>query len=733
MNMTLKTHRTNEFRPVSRWERVTCGYCSTGCVVEIGLNEHGKPISTKGVADAEVNKGKVCVKGQFCHEQMNAKGRGHKPLLRSELDITSEKIIKDLDEPFSSVSWDYALDTTAAGIKSIQGRYGRDSFAVISTGQLFTEEFYTLGKLVRGLIGTNSYDGNTTLCMSSAVSGYQRSFGSDGPPGCYEDFDHTSCLLAIGSNLPECHPVLYWRLKEAKDKRKFPVIVVDPRVTSFAQMADIHLPIKPGTDVALLNSLAHVVVSEKLADYEYIESHTTGYNDLAEHLKDFSPERTARICGIEPETIRKAARIYGQAVSAMTIWSMGINQSINGSNGVVAINNLNLITGNIGKPGGTSLSITGQCNAMGTREFSSCSGLPGYRSLDNKEDRDFIGKLWNVDPDFFPGKRGLVQTEIFPAIETGEIKGMWIIGTNPATSMPNSDKIKKLLGKLEFLVVQDAFDDAETVKHADVFLPATLWAEKTGTFTNSERGVSLTKAVCRPPSEARSDLWVFNNVAKRFDSKGKLTFPSDPEEVFDEIREVSKNRLCDYSGITYRHLTEKGATQWPFAIRGVSNKRLYADSNFRHPDGKAKLILVELDDNNEKPDNDFPLWLNSGRVVEQFHTRTRTGKIGNINKYSPCPYVEINPQAAQNIGVENMEYVKVVSHRSEAVAVAVITSRVSPDSVFMPMHFHDCANRLTLGLLDPHSGQPAFKQCSVRIEKVHQHEAAIINMEARSY
>ncbi|MBI3916217.1 MAG: molybdopterin-dependent oxidoreductase, partial [Betaproteobacteria bacterium] len=413
------------------WKYTTCGYCSTGCSIEVGLNAEGKAVTSRGVADAPVNQGKLCIKGIFEHELFNSANRGKTPLLRERP-----------SDAYREVGWDEALDYSAGEIKRIQQKYGRDSIAIVSTGQILTEEFYTLGKLTRGVIGTNNYDGNTTLCMASAVSGYKRSFGSDGPPGCYEDFDHTECLLAFGSNLPEQHPIIYWRLKMALEKRKFPVIVVDPRVTMFAQMADFHLPVTPGTDLALLNSLAHVILKEGLQDRAYIAAHTTGFEEFANLVAQYDPTTASAICGIDEDTIRHVARLYAKAGAAMSIWTMGINQSTHGSDGVAAINSLNLITGNIGKPGGTSLSITGQCNAMGTREWSSCSGLPGYRALEKEKDRETIAKFWGIDPEFFPKQRGLFMTDIFPAMETGQIKALWLIATNPMTSMPNIPRIK---------------------------------------------------------------------------------------------------------------------------------------------------------------------------------------------------------------------------------------------------------------------------------------------------
>ncbi|MBV1873631.1 MAG: molybdopterin-dependent oxidoreductase, partial [Gammaproteobacteria bacterium] len=364
-------------KKVTDWKYTTCGYCSTGCSIEVGLNAEGKPVSSRGCADADVNRGKLCIKGIFEHELFDSAGRGDNPLIREAV-----------SEPYQATNWNTAYDTLAEKIKDIQARHGRDSFAVISTGQLFTEEFYSLGKLVRGCIGTNNYDGNTTLCMASAVSGYKRSFGSDGPPGCYDDFEHTDCLIAWGSNLPEQHPIIYWRLKEALEKRKFPLIVIDPRVTMLAQFADIHLAITPGTDVVLMNALMQVILEENLEDRDYINAHCNDFDALAEEVAKWPPSRAQAVCGIDEDTIRKVARLYGNAGQAMSIWTMGINQSTHGSDGVVGVNNLNLITGNIGKPGGTSLSITGQCNAMGTREWSSCSGLPGYRALENPSHRE---------------------------------------------------------------------------------------------------------------------------------------------------------------------------------------------------------------------------------------------------------------------------------------------------------------------------------------------------------
>jgi assimilatory nitrate reductase catalytic subunit len=722
-------------KEVAEWKYSTCNYCSTGCAIELGLNDEGKVVTSRGHAGADVNRGKLCIKGLLEHDLFDSAGRGTEPLIR-----------RKPYEDFEPASWDQALDVTAEKIKEIQNKYGRDSFAIVSTGQLMTEEFYTLGKLTRGCIGTNNYDGNTTLCMASAVSGYKRSFGSDGPPGCYDDFEHTECFMAFGSNLPEQHPIIYWRLKEALEKRKFPLIVVDPRVTMLAQFADIHLPITPGTDCVLINSMLHVIFSEGLQDQTYINTHTNGSEELIKLVlsETYNPVVAQHVCGIDEDRIRTVARLYARAGSAMSIWTMGINQSTHGSDGVANINNLNLVTGNIGKPGGTSLSITGQCNAMGTREWSSCSGLPGYRYLENEKDREEIANFWGIDPEFFPKQRGLSETDIFPAIETGEIKGLWLVATNPMTSMADTARIRKAMEKLEFLVVQDCYKDVETNEYAHVFLPAGVWAEKEGCHTNTERRVNLTRKALPQYANSKPDLWIFNQLSKRFDHGSVIDFPDSAEDVFNEMKALSvgQGRTLDISGMSYDKIEQARGIQWPYtqadALRDQNDKpkgapRLYTDGQFQTADGRANLISVNFINNNEQPCHDFPFWLNSGRVVEHFHTRTRTGKVGNCNKFSPTPYMEMNPDAAAEQGIEHQQYVRLVSRRSDAVVMVQLTHRVPRNMVFIPFHYHDCVNRLTLGLLDPYSRQPAFKQCSVRIEPVDQQEAAVLNVQRRAF
>jgi len=372
---------------------------------------------------------------------------------------------------------------------------------------------------------------------------------------------------------------------------------------------------------------------------------------------------------------------------------------------------------------------------MGTREWSSCSGLPGYRALEKDKDREEIAKFWGIDPEFFPKKRGMFMTDILPAIETGQVKGLWLIATNPMTSMANTARIRKTLEKLEFLVVQDAYRDVETNEYSHVFLPAAVWAEKEGCFTNTERRVNLIRNVVAPNGDSKPDLWIFNEVAKRFEQGQRVRFPEKAEAVFEEMKTLSRGRFLDISGMSYDKIEKQRGLQWPCtdgADKG--SPRLYADGVFQFPGGKAKLIPLPFIDNNERPDKEYPFWLNTGRVVEHFHTRTRTGKVGNGNKFSPTPYMEMNPDAAARLGIRHGEYARLTSRRGDTVVMVQLTQRVAPDSVFIPFHFHDCVNRVTLGLLDPHSRQPAYKQCAVRIERAaDQQEAARQNVAARAF
>ncbi len=698
---------TAQARHAERWVNTTCGYCSVGCGMQIGVRD-GVAVSVRGNPEHPVNRGKLCPKGLAEHHSITAEGRAKHPLLREQ-------------GMLKRVSWEKAIDTLAERMRAVQRRHGQESVGVISTGQLVTEEFYALGKLVQLGLGTRHYDGNTTLCMSTAVAGYKRSFGSDGPPGAYEDFEKADVILLIGANIAENHPILCMRL-DANPART--VIVADPRVTKTAMMADVYLPVKPRSDLALLNAMLRVIVEEGLYDREYVERHTTGFDELRASLQGVTLEAAAQITGIAPEVIRKVALLYARAERPFIGWTMGVNHSTKGTETVNAINNLALITGNIGQPGASPFSITGQCNAMGTREAGFSSSLPGYRKFESARDREELARLWNVDVERIPAQRGLAYPDIIEAAVAGRIRALWIIGTNPLVSFPNIDLLKHALGNLEFLVVQDGFHPTPTTDLADLVLPAAIWGEKEGTYTNSERRVSKVNAAVAPPGGARSDFDIFLAVAERLSCREEI-YPGwqSPGDAFAEWRKVSQARLCDYSGMTYAALEEHGGIQWPFAEGSgeapAAARRLYADGVFQTEDGRARLLPTEWTPFPEQPSAEFPLVLNTGRTVEHWHTRTKTGAISILERMAPRAWLEMNPVDAGRQSLRPHDRVEVISARGRVSRVELrITEIVAPGQVFLPFHFFETnANQLTQSAFDPVSREPNFKQCAVRVER----------------
>jgi anaerobic selenocysteine-containing dehydrogenase len=574
------------------WVDSTCGYCSVGCGMQLGVKDD-RVVSVRGNPEHPVNRGKLCPKGLAEHYAIEAEGRAKYPLLRKGGELVR-------------VSWREAIGTMVERFRAAQAKHGPDALGVISTGQLVTEEFYTLGKLVQLGFGTRNYDGNTTLCMSTAVAGYKRSFGSDGPPGAYEDLEHADLILLIGANVAENHPILCTRIEANKSKT---MIVVDPRVTKTAMMADIYLPVKPRSDLALLNAMLRITIDEELYDKDFVAAHTSGFKELRESLETYTLEYSAEVTGLDPELIRKTAVLYASATAAFIGWTMGVNHSTKGTETVNAINNLALLTGNIGRQGASPFSITGQCNAMGTREAGFTSGIPGYRKFEGQADRAEIAKLWNLPVERIPSQRGLAYPDIIEGAVAGKIRVLWILGTNPLVSFPNIDVLKHALGNLDFLVVQDGFHPTPTTELADLVLPAAIWGEKEGTYTNSERRVSKVNAAVAPPGEARSDFEIFLAISERLGCREEL-FPGwrEPRDAFEEWRRVSAGRLCDYSGMTYAAIERSGGIQWPFPegkASGHSERRLYTDGRFQTDDGRARLIPTRWEPFPEQPTADF--------------------------------------------------------------------------------------------------------------------------------
>jgi assimilatory nitrate reductase catalytic subunit len=687
-----------------RWVATTCGYCSVGCGMFVGVKE-GRAVSVRGNPDHPVNLGKLCPKGLSEHYTLEASDRAGTPLLRK-----NGKLVP--------VDWCEALDTLVEKFRATQERYGPDSLGVISTGQLVTEEFYTLGKLVQLGLGTKNYDGNTTLCMASAVSGYKRSFGSDGPPGAYEDFRKADVIFLIGANIADNHPILCQHL-EANPRTT--LIVADPRVTKTAMMADLFLPLKPRSDIALLNGIIHVLIQTGQIDCEFIANHTQGFPELAKFVEKYTPEYVAEITGLNQDLILKTASLYGNAQAAFIGWTMGVNHSTQGAETVNAINNLALITGNIGRAGASPFSITGQCNAMGTREAGFTSSLPGYRKFESMKDREELASLWGVSADRIPASRGLAYPDIIEAAVSKKIRALWIIATNPIVSFPNLDVLKQGLETLDFLVVQDGFHPTPTTELAHLVLPAAIWGEKEGTYTNSERRVSKVNRAVEPPGNAKSDFEIFLAIADRLGCRDEL-FPgwANPRDAFEEWKRLSKGRLCDYSGLTYELIEQHNGIQWPFpeGTSEVRTTRLYGDGLFSTEDRKAKLFCVDWTPFPEQPNQQFPFVLNTGRTVEHWHTRTKTGRVPILERMSPSAWLEMNTRDAQALRLKPHDRVDVISRRGRVRNVELrVTEIVASGQVFMPFHFAESnANQVTQSAFDPISREPNYKQCAVSVE-----------------
>ncbi len=701
----------SERKVPEKWVKTTCGYCSVGCGMLIGVRD-GQAVSVKGDPDHPVNDGKLCPKGLSEHYTISADGRAHHPLLRTW-------------RGHKRIGWDEALDMFVTRVRDVQAAHGNDAFAVLSTGQLVSEEFYALGKLVQLGFGTKNYDGNTTLCMASAAAGYKRSFGSDGPPGCYDDLERADTIVLIGANVADNHPILAYRLFKNRDHNpKHKLIVVDPRATKTAMLADLFLPIRPRTDVHLLNGVARVLIDEGWVDEAYIAAHTTGYEELKEYLSRYDLSYTAKVTGLTEGAVYELARSIGKGGSTLFAWTMGVNHSTQGTETVNAICNLAMLSGNVGKIGGAPFSITGQCNAMGSREMSFTSALPGYRKFEKEEDRAELARLWQVAENRIPTQRGLAYPDIIQGVLDGRIKALWIIATNPLVSYPDQAKLQKALAQLEFLVVQDGYHPTPTSELAHLCLPAAIWGEKEGIYTNSERRVSKVNRAVAPPAEARPDFDIFLGLADKLGVKREL-FPGweKPEDAFEEWRKVSRGRLCDYSGISYDLLAET-TVQWPFSAdkprdpRGYA--RLYEEGGYRSDDGKARFFVVKSERPPEEPCPDYPFMLNTGRTVEHWHTRTKTGRVGILERAAPEAWLEINPKDAERLNVKNHDWVSIESRRGKVERVrARVTSIVAPGQVFMPFHYAETnANNLTLDAACPISREPNFKQSAVKIIRV---------------
>lgn len=696
--------------------RSACCYCGVGCGVIIRARG-GVVESVRGDPDHPANFGKLCTKGAALHLTAKAEGR----LLYPELRKGGER---------ERVSWDEALDHAARRFAETIGKYGPDSVGFYISGQLLTEDYYVFNKLARGLIGTNNIDTNSRLCMSSSVAGYKATLGSDAPPACYEDIDHAACILIAGSNTAVAHPVLFRRIEAAKERRpELRLIVVDPRRTDTARAADLHLVILPGTDVALFNGMLHVMLWENLVDLDFISRYTENFDALKAAVREYTPRHAARLCGIDESEIVQAATWFGTSHAALSLYCQGLNQSIQGTDKNAALINLHLATGNIGKTGAGPFSLTGQPNAMGGREVGGMANLlSGHRDLADPRHRKEVADLWGVET--VPEKPGKTAVEMFDAIENGEISAVWIACTNPAQSMPDQERIRRALEKAEFVVVQDAFRDTETARYADLLLPASTWGEKEGTMTNSERRITHVRQAANPPGEARADWEAASDFASRLGKllgkDGARLFPyRHPEEVFLEHRESTRGRDLDITGLDYAHLDEAGPQQWPCPDGKKSGRmRLYEDGIFPTKSGRARFHPAEHIGTAEETDFRYPFHLITGRLRDQWHSMTRTGRIGRFFSHDPEASLSMNPEDMKRRGLASGDLVRVSSRRGQMILAVREDGDMRQAQVFVPMHWggrftgKHGVNGLTLGNFDPASRQPELKHAAVSVEKL---------------
>ncbi|MGK7938918.1 MAG: molybdopterin oxidoreductase family protein [Crocosphaera sp.] len=713
--------------------KTLCPYCGVGCGLEVlppaqpgkavNRDREGNPIwQVRGDRNHPSSLGKVCVKGATVSESLD-KSRLKYPMMRD-----------NLDEAFRRVSWDEAIEAIVNRIKTVRLTLGPDALCMYGSGQFQTEDYYIAQKLFKGFLRTNNFDANSRLCMSSAVAAYTQSFGSDGPPCCYEDLELTDCAFLIGTNAAECHPIVFNRLRvHHKKNRKVKMVVVDPRYTKTAEAADLHLAIKPGTDIDLLNGIAHLLMRWGRIDTIFIDECTQNFSAYAEIIHHYPPELVARNCGIRIDHLEKAAKYWGESQRVLSLWSMGMNQSSEGTAKVRTLINLHLMTGDIGKPGTGPFSLTGQPNAMGGREAGGlCNILPGYRVVNNPQHRTEVEQFWKVPQGSIQPQRGRTVWEMIEGLETGEVGFFWIAATNPAVSMPDLKRTQEALKRSPFTVYQDAYYPTETSAYAHILLPAAQWSEKTGVMTNSERVVTLCPQFRQPPGEARADWEIFAEVGRRLGFEEGFSFQTSAE-VYEEFVKITEGRPCDTSGLSHDKLRTYGPLQWPYtdswpclegeelAQQNRHNKRLYTDFRFQTPDGRARFAAYHSQGLAEPPDEAYPFVLTTGRLYGHWHTQTRTGRIAKIQKMHPDPFLEIHPQDAAKLNIEDNTLVEVRSLRGKACFPAKITKAIAPGTVFIPMHWGALwaddaeANALTHPHACPISLQPELKACAVQI------------------
>ncbi len=686
-----------------------CGYCATGCQLKIHLDEDGTAINLSPQSGYPVNLGMACPKGWQALDPLDAPDRATTPLLR------------DAQGELRPVDWNTALEVFTEKFKNIQSRHGREAAGFLSTGQIPFEEMAFLGCLWKFGMGFLHGDANTRQCMATAVTAYKQSFGFDAPPATYADFEESDVIVLVGANLCIAHPILWQRVM--RNRRNPNIIVIDPRSTETAQAATQHVALKPKGDLALLYALAHCIIRDGRID-EASLANTEGFDQFAEFLLDYTPQQVSEKTGLSVDEIEALALTVSEKGKRVSWWwTMGVNQSYEGVRTAQAMINLALMTGNIGKPGTGANSITGQCNAMGSRLFSNTTSLVGGHDFANHAHREKVSSILEIPVDRIPSDASLPYDQILAAAEAGTIKALWIVATNPFHSWIDSGRLARLRENLEFLVVQDMYHSTESAKVADLVLPAAGWGEKEGCFINSERRIGVTRRVKKAPGLALSDFRIFRLISHAWGCGDLFAKWNDPESVFRTLRDLTKDRPCDITGIEgYAQLDDAGGIQWPFP-EALSNKkmdrerRLFEDGKFYTESGKAKFLFTAPAALPEPTDEDYPFTLLTGRgTSSQWHTMSRTGKSDILGKLAPKHlYVEIHPEDASELGSKHGDEVLVRSRRGELLARVYVSPTVQRGQVFIPMHYPQ-VNQLTHPSFDPHSRQPNYKACAVAIK-----------------
>jgi len=700
-------------KSVDHGYKSTCSYCGVGCGIVVRKNKKGA-ISVEGDPDHPVNKGSLCSKGMNLHYAMQ--------------DKTDRLLFPEMrwsrSHPRQRVSWTTAMKRAAAVFKSIIEKHGPDAVGFYVSGQCLTEEYYVANKLVKGFIGTNNIDTNSRLCMSSAVSGYTKMLGEDIVPVSYDDIEQADCFLIAGANPAWCHPILFRRIEAHKQIHpETKLIIVDPRRTQSCAAADLHLQVLPGTDVFLYNAIARVLIENGDIDYTFVSAHTENFEAYRNSILQYTVEEAAAICDVPENDIRLAASYIADARGFMTLWAMGLNQSVIGVNKNVSLIALNLITGQIGKPGSGPFSLTGQPNAMGGREVGGLATvLAAHRNLDNEHHRREVADYWGVPS--VSERPGFTATQMIEALERGELKAVWIVCTNPMVSLPDARRVEAALAKARFVVVQDISSRSDTVSFADLVLPAAGHFEKEGTMTNSERRISLLNKVLDPPGEALPDTDILCMFAREMGFKG-FDFRS-AAEIFDEHVGLTRNTNIDMSGLSYERLKTEGTFQWPVPSSVHSGTaRLFNDNVFFTPSGKAQFLPVSAPQNQSSPvTEDLPLILTTGRIRDQWHTMTKTGKVNKLRQHIDKPFLEIHPHDATIRRIKDGDVVVVENERGEVRVAAKVTPEIKKGVVFLPMHWGRIlgtdlgrANNLTSMLVDPVSKEPDFKFAATQVRK----------------